>query len=199
MNRVEDVEPVEADHGEASSRTTRRRMRDRPREPCADARSEGRAGPFISSMTVSSRSSTRSSSSRSRARSSTSSTRRAYPSGGLAVSESTADKITNVVLNLEKRYEPSVDPFKDTDVIDERAPRTLQTTVAIVTGLAFLLDSGVAGRPDGAAADHRADVRSHRTACPASSSSRCSSRASARVASRTRARRASRTSSARSS
>ncbi|MGH2958906.1 MAG: DUF4395 family protein, partial [Solirubrobacterales bacterium] len=45
-----------------------------------------------------------------------------------------------MVLNLEKRYEPSVDPFKDTDVIDQRAPRTLQSTVAIVTGLAFLLD-----------------------------------------------------------
>ncbi|MGK2877449.1 MAG: DUF4395 domain-containing protein [Solirubrobacterales bacterium] len=45
-----------------------------------------------------------------------------------------------MVLNLEKRYTPSVDPFKDTDVIDERAPRALQTTVAIVTGLAFLLD-----------------------------------------------------------
>ncbi|MBJ7458815.1 MAG: DUF4395 domain-containing protein [Thermoleophilaceae bacterium] len=45
-----------------------------------------------------------------------------------------------MALNLEKRYEPSVDPFKDTDVIDERAPRTLQTTVAVVTGLAYLLD-----------------------------------------------------------
>jgi hypothetical protein len=45
-----------------------------------------------------------------------------------------------VVLNLEKRYTPSVDPFKDTDVIDERGPRTLQTTVAIVTALAYLLD-----------------------------------------------------------
>lgn len=45
-----------------------------------------------------------------------------------------------MVLNLKKRYSPSVDPFKDTDVIDQRAPRTLQTTVAIVTGLAFLLD-----------------------------------------------------------
>lgn len=45
-----------------------------------------------------------------------------------------------MVLNLQKRYAPSVDPFKDTDVIDQRAPRTLQTTVAIVTGVAFLLD-----------------------------------------------------------
>ena len=45
-----------------------------------------------------------------------------------------------MVLNLQKRYTPSVDPFKDTDVIDQRAPRTLQTTVAIVTGLAFLLN-----------------------------------------------------------
>lgn len=46
-----------------------------------------------------------------------------------------------MVLNLEKRYEPSVDPFEDTDVIDERGPRTLQSTVAIVTGLAYLLDA----------------------------------------------------------
>lgn len=46
-----------------------------------------------------------------------------------------------MVLNLEKRYEPSVDPFKDTDVIDERGPRTLQSTVAIVTALAFLFDA----------------------------------------------------------
>jgi hypothetical protein len=45
-----------------------------------------------------------------------------------------------MVLNLQKRYSPSVDPFKDTDVIDERGPRTLQATVAIVTGLAFLLN-----------------------------------------------------------
>ncbi|MBJ7354761.1 MAG: DUF4395 domain-containing protein [Thermoleophilaceae bacterium] len=45
-----------------------------------------------------------------------------------------------MVLNLQKRYTPSVDPFKDTDVIDQRAPRTLQTTVAIVTALAFLLN-----------------------------------------------------------
>jgi hypothetical protein len=45
-----------------------------------------------------------------------------------------------MVLNLEKRYTPSVDPFKDTDVIDERGPRTLQSTVAVVTALAFLLD-----------------------------------------------------------
>jgi hypothetical protein len=45
-----------------------------------------------------------------------------------------------VVLNLRKRYAPSVDPFRDTDVIDQRAPRTLQTTIAIVTGLAFLLN-----------------------------------------------------------
>lgn len=46
-----------------------------------------------------------------------------------------------MALNLSKRYSPSVDPFKDTDVIDQRAPRTLQTTVAIVTGLAFLLNA----------------------------------------------------------
>lgn len=41
--------------------------------------------------------------------------------------------------NFAKRYEPSVDPFEDTEVIDARAPRTLQTTVAIVTALGFLL------------------------------------------------------------
>lgn len=46
-----------------------------------------------------------------------------------------------MVLNLEKRYTPSVDPFEDTDVIDERGPRTLQSTVAIVTALAFLFDA----------------------------------------------------------
>lgn len=43
-------------------------------------------------------------------------------------------------LRLTKRYTPSVDPFQDTDLIDARGPRTLQTTVAIITGLAFLLD-----------------------------------------------------------
>lgn len=43
--------------------------------------------------------------------------------------------------SLESRYQPSVDPFEDTDVIDARGPRTLQTTVAIVTALAFLLDA----------------------------------------------------------
>lgn len=41
---------------------------------------------------------------------------------------------------MAKRYEPSVDPFRDTDVIDQRAPRTLQATVAIVTGAAYLLN-----------------------------------------------------------
>lgn len=41
---------------------------------------------------------------------------------------------------MGKKYQPSVDPFKDTDVIDQRAPRTLQATVAIVTGAAYLLD-----------------------------------------------------------
>lgn len=46
-----------------------------------------------------------------------------------------------VAVNFEKRYSPSVDPFDDTDVIDQRAPRTLQSTVAIVTALAFLLDA----------------------------------------------------------
>jgi hypothetical protein len=37
-----------------------------------------------------------------------------------------------MVLNFEKRYEPSVDPFKDTEVIDQRGPRTLQWLVALV-------------------------------------------------------------------
>ncbi|MFT4049579.1 MAG: DUF4395 domain-containing protein [Solirubrobacterales bacterium] len=46
-----------------------------------------------------------------------------------------------MVLNLEKRYSPSVDPFEDTDVIDARGPRTLQSTVAIVTGLAWVLNA----------------------------------------------------------
>lgn len=43
--------------------------------------------------------------------------------------------------SLEKRYEPSVDPFEDTDVIDARGPRTLQTTVAIVTALAWIFNA----------------------------------------------------------
>lgn len=47
--------------------------------------------------------------------------------------------ICRVQFHLDKRYSPSVDPFEDTDVIDARGPRTLQATVAIVTGLAFLL------------------------------------------------------------
>lgn len=38
------------------------------------------------------------------------------------------------------KFQPSVDPFLDTEVIDERAPRTNQAVVALVTGLAFLLD-----------------------------------------------------------
>ncbi len=46
-----------------------------------------------------------------------------------------------MALNLQKRYTPSVDPFEDLDVIDARGPRTLQSTVAIVTALAFLLDA----------------------------------------------------------
>jgi hypothetical protein len=45
-----------------------------------------------------------------------------------------------MVLNFEKRYSPSVDPFEDLDVIDERGPRTLQSTVALVTAAAYLLD-----------------------------------------------------------
>ncbi len=38
------------------------------------------------------------------------------------------------------RYEPSVDPFLDTDVIDARAPRTNQAVVSIVTLAAYLTD-----------------------------------------------------------
>lgn len=41
---------------------------------------------------------------------------------------------------MRKRYEPSVHPFDDTDVIDQRAPRTNQAVVAVVTGVAFLTD-----------------------------------------------------------
>lgn len=40
----------------------------------------------------------------------------------------------------EPKYKPSVDPYEDTDLIDNRAPRTLQTFVALVTGAGFLLD-----------------------------------------------------------
>jgi hypothetical protein len=42
-----------------------------------------------------------------------------------------------MVLNFSKRYEPSIDPFKDTELIDERAPRTNQLFVALMTGLGF--------------------------------------------------------------
>lgn len=42
---------------------------------------------------------------------------------------------------MGKRYQPSVDPFEDTEVIDERAPRANQTVVALVTGAAYLLNS----------------------------------------------------------
>lgn len=41
----------------------------------------------------------------------------------------------------EAKYKPSVDPYKDTDLIDNRAPRTLQTFVALMTGAGFLLDA----------------------------------------------------------
>lgn len=41
----------------------------------------------------------------------------------------------------EAKYEPSIDPYEDTDLIDNRAPRTLQTFVALVTGVGFLLDA----------------------------------------------------------
>jgi hypothetical protein len=46
-----------------------------------------------------------------------------------------------MVLNFSKRYEPSVDPFEDLEVIDQRGPRTLQTFVALMTGLGFALDA----------------------------------------------------------
>lgn len=39
-----------------------------------------------------------------------------------------------------KRYKPSVDPFRDLEVIDQRAPRTVQTTAALMTGAAYLFD-----------------------------------------------------------
>lgn len=41
---------------------------------------------------------------------------------------------------MATRYKPSVDPFLDTEVIDERAPRTNQSVVALVTLAAYLLD-----------------------------------------------------------
>src|SRR5690349_7974031 len=46
-----------------------------------------------------------------------------------------------MVLNFSKRYSPSVDPFEDTEVIDQRGPRTLQTFVALMTGVGFALDA----------------------------------------------------------
>lgn len=46
-----------------------------------------------------------------------------------------------MVMNFSKRYEPSVDPFLDTEVIDQRGPRTLQTFVALMTGAGFVLDA----------------------------------------------------------
>lgn len=45
-----------------------------------------------------------------------------------------------MVLNLNKRYTPSVDPFNDTEVIDARGPRTLAAFVALTTIIAFVLD-----------------------------------------------------------
>lgn len=39
-----------------------------------------------------------------------------------------------------KRYEPSIDPFRDTDLIDARAPRTNQAFIALITGAAYLFD-----------------------------------------------------------
>ncbi|MFY9264406.1 MAG: DUF4395 domain-containing protein [Solirubrobacterales bacterium] len=41
---------------------------------------------------------------------------------------------------MRAKYKPSVDPFRDTEVIDQRAPRTNQAVVAIVTGLAYAFD-----------------------------------------------------------
>ncbi len=42
---------------------------------------------------------------------------------------------------LEKRYTSSVDPYADTDVVDARAPRTLQATVAVVTAAAWVFNA----------------------------------------------------------
>jgi hypothetical protein len=39
-----------------------------------------------------------------------------------------------------RRYEPSVDPFLDIDVIDARAPRTNQAFVSLIALAAYLLD-----------------------------------------------------------
>ena len=44
-------------------------------------------------------------------------------------------------MNLSRRYEPSVDPFEDTEVIDERGPRTNQVFVALMTGLGFAFNA----------------------------------------------------------
>lgn len=45
-----------------------------------------------------------------------------------------------MVLNFEKRYSPSVDPFDDTEVIDARGPRTLSVFVATTTIVAFIFN-----------------------------------------------------------
>ena len=45
-----------------------------------------------------------------------------------------------LISTVAVKFQPSVDPFLDTEVIDERAPRTNQAVVAFVTGLAFVLD-----------------------------------------------------------
>jgi hypothetical protein len=44
-------------------------------------------------------------------------------------------------MNLSARYTPSIDPFDDTDLIDERAPRSVQLFMALMTGLGFLLNA----------------------------------------------------------
>jgi hypothetical protein len=44
-------------------------------------------------------------------------------------------------MNLSRKYQPSVDPFKDTEVIDERGPRTNQAFVALMTGLGFAFNA----------------------------------------------------------
>ncbi len=46
-----------------------------------------------------------------------------------------------MVQYFEKRYSASVDPYEDTDVVDARAPRTLQATVAIVTATAWVFNA----------------------------------------------------------
>ncbi|MFY9489085.1 MAG: DUF4395 domain-containing protein [Solirubrobacterales bacterium] len=43
-------------------------------------------------------------------------------------------------VKYQAKYLPSVDPYRDTEVIDQRAPRTLQASVSTITALAFVFD-----------------------------------------------------------